>query len=135
MLKQIPRFIEKQIFEKSLIQNIFDMSIIIYKNTLAFHVIWSIYHLKMTTPYILITTTIIIIIIAIVKKAMIIAIIIKIINNYINNNNRKIIWSNPPYLKSLKTDVEKISVKLLSKNFPGHHRLYKKSNRNTVKIS
>lgn len=132
MLKQIPRSIEKQILEKSLIQNIFDMSIIIYKNALAFHVIWSIYHLKMTTTYILITTTIIIIIIAIVKKAMIIAIIIKISNTYINNNNRKIMWSNPPYLK---TDVEKIFVKLLSKHLPGHHRLYEKSNRNTVKKS
>ena len=135
MLKQILRSIEKQILEKSLIQNIFDMSIIIYKNALAFHVIWSIYHLKMTTPYILITTTIIIIIIAIVKKTKIIAIIIKISNNYINNNNQKIMWSNPPYLKSLKTDVEKIFVKLLSKHFPGNHRLHKKSNRNTVKIS
>ena len=64
---------------------------------------------------------------------------------YVQNNNnsndneqkrkRKIICFNPPFSKSVKTNIGKILLQLLSKYFPKNHKMYKIVNRNTVKIS
>ena len=51
------------------------------------------------------------------------------------NRQRDIIWFNPPYSKSVKTNVGKYFLKLLEKHFPKRHKMSKIFNRNTVKIS
>ena len=51
------------------------------------------------------------------------------------NRKREVIWFNPPYSKSVKTNVGKHFLMLLDKHFPKHHKLRKIFNRNTVKIS
>ena len=51
------------------------------------------------------------------------------------NRQRNIIWFNPPYSKSVKTNVGKYFLKLLEKHFPKRHKMNKIFNRNTVKIS
>ena len=60
-------------------------------------------------------------------------------NNNTNDNNQKrkqkIIWFSPPFSKSIKTNISKIFLWLLSKHFPKNHKIYKIFNRNTVKIS
>ena len=48
---------------------------------------------------------------------------------------RKIIWFNPPYSKSVATNVGKHFLKLLEKHFPKHHKFRKIFNKNTVKVS
>ena len=48
---------------------------------------------------------------------------------------RKIIWFNPPFSKSIKTNINKIFLQLLSKYFPKNHKMHKILNRNSVKIS
>ena len=51
------------------------------------------------------------------------------------NRKRQIIWFNPPYSKSVTTNVGKYFLKLLEKHFPKHHKFRKIFNRNTVKVS
>ena len=51
------------------------------------------------------------------------------------NRKRNIIWFNPPYSKSVSTNVGKIFLKLVDKHFPPHHKFRKIFNRNNVKIS
>ena len=46
---------------------------------------------------------------------------------------RKVIWFNPPYSSHVKTNVEKIFMKLIVKHFPKHHRYHKIFNKNTIK--
>ena len=48
---------------------------------------------------------------------------------------RKIIWFNPPFSKSVETNVGKIVLKLVKKHFPKTHVLHKVFNKNTVKVS
>ena len=57
-----------------------------------------------------------------------------------NNQNKKkrkrnIIWFNPPYRKSVKTNIGRIFIKLISKHFPPNHKFVKIFNKNTQKIS
>ena len=44
-----------------------------------------------------------------------------------NSRNRqcKILWFNPPFNQSVKTNIGKIFLKLLRKHFPRHHKLEK----------
>ena len=61
-------------------------------------------------------------------------------NNGINNTSNKqrkckIIWFNPPYNKSIVTNVTKIFLKLLDKHFLKNIKLHKIFNRNSVKVS
>ena len=49
--------------------------------------------------------------------------------------NRQIIWFNPPYSRSLKTNVGKIFLSLLDKHFPKGSVLYPVINRYKVKLS
>ena len=48
---------------------------------------------------------------------------------------RNIIWFNPPYCKSVKTNVGRHFLKLINKHFPSHHKLHKMINKNNVKVS
>ena len=51
------------------------------------------------------------------------------------NRRRKIIWFNPPYSRSVETNVAKQFLLLLEKHFPPTHRLHKIFNRNNCKVS
>ena len=51
------------------------------------------------------------------------------------NRNRKIIWFNPPFSQSVKTNTGKLFFKLMRKNFPKNHRSRKIFNVNTFKLS
>ena len=48
---------------------------------------------------------------------------------------RNILWYNPPFDLQVKTNIRKMFLELIDKNFPHHHRLHKIINRKTVKIS
>ena len=56
-----------------------------------------------------------------------------------NANNRKrhrkIIWFNPPFSQSMKTNIGIIFLKLVRKHFPTQHKLHKIFNLNTLKLS
>ena len=61
---------------------------------------------------------------------------------YTNNKSEKrktrkrnIIWFNPPFSKSVSTNVAKTFLQLITKHFPRSHKLHKIFNRNTVKVS
>ena len=54
------------------------------------------------------------------------------IKNIRKNRKRNIIWFNPPYSKSLKTNIGKYFFRLLNKHFPPGHKLYKIFNKNTL---
>ena len=56
-------------------------------------------------------------------------------NINIRNRHRKIIWFNPPFSQSLKTNIGKIFLKLVRKHFPRDHKLHKIFNPNTLKLS
>ena len=51
------------------------------------------------------------------------------------NRHRKIIWFNPTFSQSVKTNIGKIFLKLVRKHFPRHHKLHKIFNPNTLKLS
>ena len=48
---------------------------------------------------------------------------------------RKIIWFNPPYSRSVKTNIGKNFLHLLEKHFPTNNKMHKIFNKNTVKVS
>ena len=48
---------------------------------------------------------------------------------------RNIVWFNPPYSESPKTNIGKELFRLFEKHFPAHHRLHKICNKNNVKLS
>ena len=48
---------------------------------------------------------------------------------------RKITWFSPPFSGSVKTNIDKIFLQLLSKNFPTNQKTHKICGRTTVKIS
>ena len=59
-----------------------------------------------------------------------------------NNNSeeskkrkRKVIWFNPPFSKSVKTNIGKTFLNLIKKYFPKTNKLHKIFNKNTVKVS
>ena len=45
------------------------------------------------------------------------------------------IWFNPPYSKSVKTNIDKLYLCLISKPFPPTHKYRKIFNGNTIKIN
>ena len=57
------------------------------------------------------------------------------INNTRRNRNRKVIWFNPPFSDSVKTNIGKIFLQLVNRHFPRHHKFHKIFNSNTLKIS
>ena len=50
------------------------------------------------------------------------------------NRKRNIIWYNPPYNKSVSTNIGRVFLNLLDKHFHKEHRLNKIFNRNSVKV-
>ena len=52
-----------------------------------------------------------------------------------SKRKRKIIWFNPPYSKSVKTNIGRQFLKLVDQFFPTNHRYRKLFNRNTIKVS
>ena len=48
---------------------------------------------------------------------------------------RKIIWFNPPFSKTVETNVGKQFLLLVDKHFPRNHKFHKIFNRNTLKVS
>ena len=57
------------------------------------------------------------------------------VENARQNRNRKVIWFNPPYSLNVKTNIDKVFLKLVRKHFPRSHKLSKIFNLNTIKIS
>ena len=51
------------------------------------------------------------------------------------NRSRKVMYFNPPFTKSVKTNVIKRFLQLIDKHFPTGHKLHKCFNRNTVKAT
>ena len=49
--------------------------------------------------------------------------------------SRKVTWFNPPYSKSVKTNIGSKFLKLIDKHFPNRSKLHSIFNRNTIKIS
>ena len=56
-------------------------------------------------------------------------------SNNRRNRSRRIIWFNPPFSKSVVTNVGKEFLRLIDTHFPAHNPLHKIFNRNTVKVS
>ena len=58
-------------------------------------------------------------------------------NNHPRTRTRKrqIIWFNPPFNKSVQTNIGRIFRHLIDKHFPKSNKLYKIFNKNTVKLS
>ena len=56
-------------------------------------------------------------------------------NNRNKTRKRNIIWFNPPYSQSVKSNVGKIFLKLVRSHFPKTHRFHKIFNKNNVKVS
>ena len=51
------------------------------------------------------------------------------------NRSRKIIWFNPPFSKTVKTNIGREFLLLVKKHFPKNHKLNKVFNKNNVKVS
>ena len=51
------------------------------------------------------------------------------------NRSRNILWFNPPYSKSVKSNVGKTFMGLIEKHFPPHHKYRSLFNKNNVKVS
>ena len=48
---------------------------------------------------------------------------------------RKVMWYNPPYSKSVSTNIGREFLNILTRNFPPHHKYHKLFNRNKAKIT
>ena len=101
----MPQSVEKLISKKSSNNNIFDESIKPYKD------LFKESGFSETLNYIAPTT-----------------------NKEQKNRKLKIIWFNPPFSRSVKSNIDRIFLRLLSKHFPRNHTMQKIFNRNTVKI-
>ena len=52
------------------------------------------------------------------------------------NRKRNIIWFNPPYTKSVETNIGRTFLNLVKKkHFPQSHKYYKLFNKNNIKVS
>ena len=51
------------------------------------------------------------------------------------NRQRNIIWYNPPFSKSVKTNIGRTFLQLISRHFPRHHKYHSLFNKNNVKVS
>ena len=51
------------------------------------------------------------------------------------HRKRNIIWFNPPFNLSVKSNIGKIFIQMISKHFPRHHKFSKIFNRNNIKLS
>ena len=92
ILKQLPKSLEKRISETSSTKGIFDESIKPYKDALKES------DFSEALIYIAPTT-----------------------NRKQQNRKRKLIWFNPPFSRSVKSNIGRIFLRLLSKYFPRNH--------------
>ncbi len=106
IIKQLPTAVEKRISDLSSSEEIFDQSKQHYQDALAKSGYKHALKYNPTTP----TTS-------------------------RRNRGRKIIWFNPPYSRSVETNIGKEFLHLLDIHFPRHDPLHKIFNRNTVKVS
>ena len=51
------------------------------------------------------------------------------------NRKRKVIWFNPPFCRSVKTDIGRDFLQIITNSFPKTHKLHKILNRNTLKLN
>ena len=51
------------------------------------------------------------------------------------NKNRKVTWFNPAYSQNMKTNIGKLFIKLVRKDFPKNSKYHKIFNLNTLKLS
>ena len=51
------------------------------------------------------------------------------------NRQRKILWFDPPFSQSVKTNIGKVFLKLVRKHFPRHYKLHKFFITNTLRLS
>ena len=51
------------------------------------------------------------------------------------NRQRNIIWYNPPFSKSVKTNIGRTFLQLISRHFLRHHKYHSLFNKNNVKVS
>ena len=56
-------------------------------------------------------------------------------HHYNSKKTQKMIWFNPPFSQTVKTNVPKLFFRLLDKHFPKSHLLYKTFIRNTIIVS
>ena len=110
VLKQLPKCIAKRISDTSSSKDIFDKSISIYQNALYES------GFKEELKYLSSDTS-------------------SEEKNYQRTRRRKIIWLNPPYSRSVKTNIGKNFLHLLVKHFPANSKMHKIFNKNTVKVS
>ena len=111
ILRELPKTIAKRLSDLSSCENVFYNSIAVYKEALQN---------SGFTPDLIYTP--------------------KPISNNSNNEvkkkrKRKIIWFNPPFSKSVKSNVGKTFLSLIKRHFPKTNKLNKIFNKNTVKIS
>ena len=52
-----------------------------------------------------------------------------------NKRKRKVVWYNPPFCRSVKTNLGKEFLRIVSESFPPSHKLHKIFNRNSLKLS
>ena len=57
------------------------------------------------------------------------------VQDEMKKRKRKIIWFNPPYSNTVKTNVGNLFLKLVRQHFPKEHKLQKVFNKNTIKVS
>ena len=51
------------------------------------------------------------------------------------NRKRNITWFNPPYSKSVETNIARTFLNLVKKHFPPNHKYHKLFNKNNIKVS
>ena len=109
VLKQLPKSIAKRISDTSSSKDIFDKSISIYQN--ALHKNGFKEQLKYTPSDTIFQE-----------------------ENDQRTRGRKI-WFNPPYSRSVKTNIGKNFLHLLVKQFPANNKMHNIYNKNTAKVS
>ena len=110
ILNELPKTIAKRISDLSSSENIFHDAIPVYKEALWRSGFTSdlVYTPKRTGCY----------------------------NNEENKKRRrKIIWFNPPFFKSVKSNIGKTFLNLIQRHFPKTNNLHKIFNKNTIKVS
>ena len=106
IIKQLPLSIEKRLSELSSSKEIFDITTPIYQESLRKSGYKHQLSYRPPSP-----------------------------TNTKRNRPRKIIWFNPPFCKSVETNVGRYFLTLVQKHFPPHHKFRKIFNKNNLKVS
>ena len=105
IIKDLPKMINKRLFELSCNKDEFDKAKLLYEKSLQ----ESGYKTSMSYAQTEVETN--------------------------KNRSRNIIWFNPSFSQNVKTNIDKMFLKLIKKHFPNYHRLHKIFNLNTIKLS